>query len=240
VLAFLDPPSEDNIAARLQRWIHSEAGEGQLSWVFDNAEDELDFTQSRLFGLDMTYFLDDDEIRTPILMYLFHRINQIKDGRRGAVIIDEGWKALDDEEFAATMGDSLKTDRKKDWLLGVITQSPADSLKSKIAHTISEQVATKMYLPNLRARKTDYVDGLGCTEGVFETIRTLSESGRRFVVQQGDNAVVCELDLGPLEDDLAVFSGTAANVALLDQIRARVGDDPDVWLPIYHQERKRA
>lgn len=239
VLAFLEPPTADNISARLLRWIHAESGEGQLSWVFDNLEDRLDFSQSHLFGLDMTYFLDDEEIRTPILLYLFHRINAVKDGRRGAVIIDEGWKALDDDEFATTMGDSLKTDRKKDWLLGVITQSPTDSLKSKIAHTISEQTATKIFLPNLRARKDDYVAGFGCTEGEFDTIRTLAESGRRFVVKQGENAVVCELDLGPLEDDLAVFSGTAANVALLDQIRARVGDDPDVWLPIYHEERKR-
>jgi len=29
-----------------------------------------------------------------------------------------------------------------------------------------------------------------------------------------------------------VLSATTDNVALLDSIRARVGDDPDAWLPL--------
>ena len=239
VLAFLDPPTADNVAARLLRWVHADRGTGQLAWVFDNPLDTLDLTQVKLAGFDMTHFLDDPEVRTPLLMYLFHRINALKDGRRGGVIIDEGWKALDDEEFVASMGDSLKTDRKKDWFFGLITQSPKDSLGSRIAHTIAEQTPTKFFLPNLNARHDDYVKGFGCSEGEFETIRRLSESGRRFLVKQGDNAVVCELDLTGFDDDLAVFSGTQANTALLDRIRERVGDDPSAWLPVFHVERKR-
>jgi type IV secretion system protein VirB4 len=43
---------------------------------------------------------------------------------------------------------------------------------------------------------------------------------------------VCELDLGGLEDFVTVLSGTTDNVALLDGLRARVGDEPEVWLPL--------
>jgi type IV secretion system protein VirB4 len=35
-----------------------------------------------------------------------------------------------------------------------------------------------------------------------------------------------------LEDFVTVLSATTDNVALLDQIRERHGDDPQVWLPL--------
>ena len=240
LLAFLEPPRDNNLAARLARWVHSDRGVGTLAWVFDNPDDRLDLSQARVFGFDMTHFIDDQDVRTPLMAYLFHRIELLKDGRRGAVIIDEGWKALDDEYFQKRIGDSLKTDRKKDWLLGLITQSPKDSLTSRIAHTIAEQTPTKFFLPNLNARVEDYVAGFGCTEGEFATIRSLAESGRRFVVKQGDNAVVCELDLSEFPDDLAVMSGTAATIAVLDHVMAEEGEEPQQWLPAFHRERQRS
>jgi type IV secretion system protein VirB4 len=237
-MAYLDPPSENNIAARLLRWVHTDRGTGPMSWVFDNPHDLLNFSGAQLFGIDQTHFLDDEAARTPLMMYLNHRIEALKDGRRGGVMIDEGWKSLDDPIFENRIGDSLKTDRKKDWFLGLITQSPKDSLRSRIAHTISEQTPTTIYLPNLNARREDYVQGMGCTEGEFEVIRSLPEGGRRFVVKQGANAVIAELDLAGLPDDLSVFSGTAANLSLLDRILEEVGDDPTIWLPIFHERRK--
>ncbi len=237
VLAFLEPPKDNNLGARLLRWVHSDRGVGALAWVFDNDHDRLDLTQTRVFGFDMTHFIDSNDVRTPIMAYLFHRIDLLKDGRRGAVFIDEGWKALDDPYFEAKIGESLKTDRKRDWLLGLITQSPKDSLNSRIAHTISEQTPTKFFLPNVYARKEDYVEGFGCSEGEFDAIKQLSESGRRFLVKQGDNAVVCELDLGGFEDDLAIMSGTSGNIAVLDRVLAEVGEDPRHWIPAFHRAR---
>jgi type IV secretion system protein VirB4 len=50
---------------------------------------------------------------------------------------------------------------------------------------------------------------------------------------------VAELDLSGLPDALAVLSGRTATVDLLDRIRAQVGDDPAVWLPLFHQQRGR-
>lgn len=240
VLAYLEPPSENNLAARLQRWVHSERGAGQLAWVFDNPADRLDLSRARVFGFDMTHFIDSDDVRTPIMAYLFHRIELLKDGRRGAVIIDEGWKALDDPYFEGKIRDSLKTDRKRDWLLGLITQSPSDSIQSHIASTIAEQTPTKFFLPNIFAKREDYVAGFGCTEGEFETIKNLQESGRRFVVKQGQNAVVCELDLNGFDDDLAILSGTTANIAILDRVLAEHGEDYAAWGPAFQRARAAA
>ena len=42
-----------------------------------------------------------------------------------------------------------------------------------------------------------------------------------------------------MDDVLDILSGTLDNVELLDVICAEVGDDPDIWMPIF-RERLRA
>ena len=42
-------------------------------------------------------------------------------------------------------------------------------------------------------------------------------------------------DLGGMTDILNVLSGTTDNIELLDVIREEVGDDPAVWLPVFHK-----
>ena len=70
-------------------------------------------------------------------------------------------------------------------------------------------------------------------EAEFEIVRTLgARRSRSFLVKQGSNSALCELELSGLEDFVAVLSATTDNVALLDGIRARVGDDPTAWLPL--------
>jgi type IV secretion system protein VirB4 len=61
---------------------------------------------------------------------------------------------------------------------------------------------------------------------------------RRFLVKQGHESVVVELDLHGMDDQLAVLSGRSSTVAILDEIRAELGDDPAIWLPEFHRRRK--
>ncbi len=226
----------EGIGARLEKWCQG----GALGWVFDNDADLLSL-DARFIGFDMTDFLDNDEIRTPLMLYLFHRLDALLDGRRLVIDIDEFWKALGDPAFRAFAQDGLKTYRKRNGMLVFGTQSPADALRSDISHSIMEQVATKILLPNPQGRESDYVDGLGLTQAEFRLIRhELIPEQRRFLVKQGHDSIVVELDLGGLGDELAVLSGTAETVALLDAIRAESGDDAETWLPIFQQRRKAA
>jgi type IV secretion system protein VirB4 len=50
--------------------------------------------------------------------------------------------------------------------------------------------------------------------------------------------VVVELDLGGMDDALAILSGRASTVALLDRIRAEVGDDYAHWRAPFHAQRR--
>jgi len=230
---FLNNTDPEGIAARLRRW---ERG-GPLGWVFDNDTDEVGIG-AKFLGYDMTDFLDNEEIRTPLMAYLFHRVEQLIDGRRIIIVIDEFWKALADEGFRDLAQNKLKTIRKQNGLMLFATQSPRDAINSPIAHTIIEQCPTQIFMPNSRASRTDYVDGFKLTEREYELIgRELSNESRRFIVKQGHNSVVAELNLGGFDDELAVLSGRTGNVELVDAIRAQAGEDPEAWLPLFHQQR---
>jgi type IV secretion system protein VirB4 len=165
------------------------------------------------------------------MMYLFHRIDERLDGEPTMILIDEGWKALDDEVFAARIRDWLKTLRKRNALVGFATQSARDALESRISTALVEQTATMIFMPNSRARPEDYCEGFGLTEHEFALIRTLPAHSRCFLVRQPDASVVVRLDLSGAPEVLTVLSGREAAVRRLDLLREAVGDEPAAWYP---------
>ena len=232
--ALLGQRDAGGVGARLERWCKG----GPLGWVLDNDADALSL-DARFLGFDMTHFLDHAEVRTPIMMYLFHRVAGLVDGRRLVIDIDEFWKALGDEAFRGLAQDGLKTYRKQNAFMVFGTQSPADVLRSEISHTILEQCATKVFLPNPHAQARDYVDGFGLTQREFQLIREdLAPERRQFLVKQGLNSVVVELDLDGLGDELAILSGRTETVELLDRLRAEHGDAYADWAGPFHQQRR--
>jgi type IV secretion system protein VirB4 len=232
--ALLGQRDAGGVGARLEKWCRG----GALGWVLDNEEDALGL-DARFLGFDMTHVLDNAEVRTPMMMYLFHRLAALVDGRRLVIDIDEFWKALGDEAFRGLAQDGLKTYRKQNAFMVFGTQSPADVLRSPIAHTILEQCATKIFLPNAHAAERDYIEGFGLTRREFALVREeLVPESRQFLIKQGLNSLVAELRLDGLDDQLAVLSGRTETVDLLDRIRARVGDDPKDWLEPFHRERR--
>ena len=219
-------PQPGDLADRLGAWI----GEGENAWMFDNAEDKLDLS-ARVLGFDMTALLENPKLRTPTMMYLFHRIEERLDGKPTMIMIDEGWKALDDEIFAARIRDWLKTLRKRNALVGFATQSARDALESRISTALVEQTATMVFMPNSRARPEDYCDGFGLTEHELALIRTLPAHSRCFLVRQPDASVVVRLDLSGAPEVLTLLSGRESSVRRLDLLREALGDAPSEWFP---------
>ena len=226
LLAGTRRPVPGDLASRLDPWL---AG-GPHGWLFDNAVDRLDVSR-RVLGFDMTALLDAPRLRTATMMYLFHRIEERLDGTPTMILIDEGWKALDDPVFALRIRDWLKTLRKRNALVGFATQSARDALDSSIAAALVEQTATMIFTPNARARAEDYCGGFGLSEHELEIVRTLPQAGRCFLLRQGERSTVLRLDLDGMDDLIAVLSGRETTVRRLDSLRASVGDDPAAWYP---------
>jgi type IV secretion system protein VirB4 len=229
------PKAGDNsLYERLSRWCEG----GALGWVFDQADDRLlDLKAAPVIGFDTTEFLDLPEVRTPVMMYLLQVMDELVDGSRLIYVISEFWKALDHEIFSDFAKKKQKTIRKQNGLGIFDTQSPSDVLRHPIGRTMIEQSVTKIFLANPEAVRDEYVDGFGLSEAEYEIVRSLaSHGGRSFLVKQPHGSAICELDLAGLDDFITVLSATTDNVALLDAIRARHGNDPTQWLPVLLRE----
>lgn len=236
LLQFLPNPrrrageAHPSVHARLIKWC---AG-GEYGWLFDNPADDLDLETRRIYGFDITEFLDQADVRTPVMMYLLYRTEAMIDGRRFMYVFDEFWKPLQDPFFEDLAKNKQKTIRKQNGIFVFATQEPGDALDSPIAKTLIQQCATAIFLANPKADYTDYTQGFKLTDAEFELVRGLGEFSRRFLIKQGENAAVAELNLSTgFDDELLVLSGTPDRAELAARIIDEVGEDPDVWLPIF-------
>ena len=237
IASFFGVKKEDSLRIRFDQW-HSE---GAYAWIFDNPIDSLNLN-SDVIGFDLTHILSGSKYKTPVLMYLTYRVEKIMEGQRGMIFFDEGWLALNDDYFKELINDWSRTPRKKNNIFGLATQVANDTANSTISKSINEASSCKIFFPNSSAERSVYVDGFGLSEHEFNLIKTLPDDQRFFLLNYGRNtnkqSVVIRANLQGLEDEIAVISGRESTLKLLDGIRQEYGDDPDVWLPIFHKRRK--
>lgn len=234
VLEFLDPTPADGLYVRLAPWCA--VSRGEYATVFDSPRDRIVplLDASPILGFDMTSVLDDGIVRGPLTQYLFHLLETLLDGRRLVVWLDEFAKLIADEGFEALASDGTKTWRKRNGVMAFATQSPHDVLRSPIARTLIEQTPTKIFFPNPDASFAEYGDGLGLSEREFALIKEqLSPGSRSFLVKQGHQSIVCQLDLTGFQSEVRVISGRALEVERMHALMARLGTQPQQWLPAF-------
>lgn len=235
IAPFLGIEGPNSLASRLSMW-HSD---GSHAKVFDNPVDNVDLERSDVFGFEMAELLQDPICLAPVLSYLFHRINISLTGRPTMIVLDEAWALIDNPVFAPKIKDWLKVLRKLNTFVIFATQSVEDASKSAISDTLIQQTATQIFLPNLKATEV-YRTSFMLSEREYVLIKTTDPSSRFFLVKQGTNAVVARIQLTGMDDIINVLSGRSDTVLLLDEIRAKVGDDPDKWLPIFIEKLRKS
>ncbi|MBY3101276.1 VirB4 family type IV secretion/conjugal transfer ATPase [Rhizobium laguerreae] len=216
----------NDLSARLRPWI-----DGEKAWLFNAAHDVLSFSDRQVFGFDMTSILDNEELRTPALMYIFHRLDELLDGTPVMIFMDEGWRLLRDPTFSDFIVDKMKTIRKLNGIVGFGTQSAADIARAPASHTLIEQSATNIHFPNPRADEESYIRRFGLTVKEFNFIRTTPPEKRTFLIKHGNDSVIARLDLGTMPDVIKVLSGRKETIEECARLREEFGDDPSAWLP---------
>jgi type IV secretion system protein TrbE len=121
---------------------------GQFGRLLDAEAERLGEAHVQAFE---TEGLIGTTVTPAVLAYLFHRIEGRLNGSPTLLIIDEGWLALDDNDFAGQLREWLKTLRKKNASVVFATQSLSDIDGSAIAPAIIESCPTRLFLPNERA-----------------------------------------------------------------------------------------
>lgn len=179
------------------------------------------------------------------------------DGARGALWIDEFKAYLADSRFSKGAEDFALRMRKKNWFLGYATQQPEHLLLHPIGRSILGQTKQYALFANEGANEDAYCgheggngpmgNGLGCTPGEFRVVKQemaaegwsvliKRESGGEGMAEGGQAAsasVLCRFDLSPMPEHVAILSGRTKTVALARRVRAEVGENPAVWLPVF-------
>jgi type IV secretion system protein VirB4 len=230
IAPFLGMEGPGTLAGRLAMW-HSK---GSHSKVFDNDEDIIDFNISNVFGFEMADLLRDKYSLSPVLSYVFHRINMALDGTPTMIVLDEAWALIDNPVFAPRIKDWLKVLRKLNAFVIFATQSVEDAASSDISDTLIQQTATQIFLPNLKATEV-YKSSFMLSNREFQIIKTTDPGSRFFLIKQGHDSVIARIDLSGMDDIINILSGRADTVILLDKVREQYGEDPEVWIPEFNK-----
>jgi type IV secretion system protein VirB4 len=106
-------------------------------------------------------------------MYLFHRVEQRLDGTPAIIVVDEGWKALDDEVVHPPYPRLGKDHPQAQRHRRLRTQSAEDALTSRIASAIRRQAAYPDLHGQSKAQARDYIAGFGLTQHEYDLVRSL-------------------------------------------------------------------
>ncbi|MBR3424691.1 MAG: hypothetical protein IKG79_01385 [Neisseriaceae bacterium] len=223
---FID--GDNGIRQRLTSW-----ATGEYAWVFNNVDDNFSL-DGNIVGIDYTDFLDIEAIRTPILMYLFYRIELMLDGKPVIISLDEAWKPLSDPTFARFIENKERTIRKQNGILILTTQSPADFFREEETKVLVEQTVTQILLPNPKAKKEDYIGGLKLSEEEFQIIKDMNPKSRQFLVRQSGESTHCKLNLKGVQA-VDVLSGSLARALHAEKLQKQYGDE---WLEKYYETVK--
>jgi len=223
-----------SLSDRLAMWY----GTGTRANLFGNEEDVLKFDQS-LFCFEMGEILDDRISLPAVLAYLFHRINMEMKGKPTIIVLEEGWKLLDNPFFALKIKDWLQTIRKLNGFVIFLSPNIESAVNSSIGDTLVQQSATSIFLPNHKATRGGYSGAFKLSEKELEWVLNMDPQDRCFLIKHGQDSVLARLDLTGMEDFIRVLSGTTKNVGILKEILTETGEDPKVWLPIFQERTKR-
>lgn len=228
-----------SLRSRIDQW-HSE---GSLAEFFGSKTDQLRL-DNRFFCFEMEHLLKkaNDIARPAVLLYIFYRIQLALDENPAQmptiICLDEAWALLDNPIFATNIRNWLKTFRKRNAIVILLSQEITDICKTPISASINAETVTKIFFPDPQPIKEIYRDVFHLAEREITLLQSYSGDQHYFLVKQPHESVFVNLDLTGLSKWIPVLSGNSATVKLLGKLLQQYGEDPIHWLPAYLEQAK--
>ena len=210
--------------------------QGQTGALLDAETDGLSFADVTMTTFELGHLMNGSptmkKVTVPVLLYIFHRIEQMLDGKPTLILLDEAWTFLDDELFLAKIRQWLKELRKKNAAVVFATQSLADLKGNPLLPVIQESCPTKIYLPNRMAVSQQlrplYVD-MGLNDRQIELLaQSTPKQDYYLFTPEGSRRI--QLAMGPVT---LAFCGVSdpREVKRVAELKARHGKPwPVAWL----------
>lgn len=204
---------------------------GLFGRLFDSDEDPLHLSDFSVF--EMSNLLEFQEKAVgPLLLYLFHRIEERLDGRPTLIVLEEAWRFLANTVFADRIQAWLRELRKRNAVVVFVTQSLADLHSSQIRDVLYSSCPTRIFLANPGAATESsaplYRD-LGLNRRKIELIAGAVPK-RQYFVESPLGSRLIELNLGPATLSFVGASSRDDLRTVRELLKAHGPAWPGIWL----------
>lgn len=135
---------------RLREAVQPYTLSGDYGSLLDAADDSV--STSFLHTFELSGLLEaGPRLATPVLAYLFHRVQRLLTGEPALILVDEAWAFLMHGVFARQIRAWVKEMRKRNAAVVLATQSLVDVDHLQDAQAIYESCPTRIFLPNEEA-----------------------------------------------------------------------------------------
>jgi type IV secretory pathway VirB4 component len=181
------------LAIPLGRWIEG----GQYGAIFDHPTDTLSF--DRFSTVDCEGLDHHPALIEPLLFYLLHRAAlqcAVQPDVWKLLVVDEAWKYLRYERFNAVVREALKTFRKRNTSVVLVSQSSDDFAQVKILREVLETCFVRIFGPNPGSDINVLREVFGLSErGARAVLHAMAR--REFVVQRPEGTKLVALNVDP-------------------------------------------
>ncbi len=208
--------------------------DGAMGNLLDAETDNLSLSSFMTFEIETLMDMGDVNL-IPVLLYIFHRIENGLTGQPAYLFLDEGWLMLDHPVFRNKIREWLKTLRKKNCAVVLSTQSISDAENSGILDVIAESCPTKIYLANIEAKnikQTAFYEMMGLNHRQINIISQMIPK-RDYYITQPEGRRKVQLALGKRT---LSFIGVSDGENI-ERINELIGSYPDNWQKEWLKER---
>ncbi len=212
---------------------------GAHGTLLDASHDGL--LTGRLQVFEMTHVMrsNDKSITVPVLLYLFHRIEQrLSHGRPSHIFIEEAWLPLLDTGFAAQIDSWLRRLAKLNAGVWLVTQSPQEVVAAPNAKVVLDSCISRILLPDAHAADSgsrDLYERLGLNAKEIHLL-SRAEPRRHYLHSTPSGSRLFELALDRFALALLTPRPGKTVLQMYQMARRRQSTDGDAWFSHYLTE----
>ena len=203
----------------------------QISFIFNHETNTK--IESRITGISLKTVINNQNILTPIVSYLFHIIDELLDGEPFILAIDNAWKIIDNEYIAPIFFKMLDGFPDKNGLIIVTTDGESKLSESVINDSIVKYFATEIYLANPKI--STYQRRVFSLQDEESRILSLMKTDdRNFLLKCINDVVISSINLKDFGYYKDIFSNNNVSINAMKKAKETAeSTEPEKWIPIF-------